>query len=166
MLSFFSNRPGIPNPSLASSKSACSAPSMWVLVYLTSGFRVAWYCCCSGCLVLLTCKCWYFLGEAFLLITHESHRQHRNGFCKIGMSFRTGSSRCLKNLSHLVFSLAPALRATRLLRLVEQWSRIVDLPVEPTTAKRWVPFDRILPFRAVLDGDFPLPRDPDRHNVW
>jgi len=46
MVSFF-QLPGIPNPS---SKSGCSAPSMWVLVYLTSGFRIAW-CCCSGCLV-------------------------------------------------------------------------------------------------------------------
>jgi hypothetical protein len=31
----------------------------------TSGFRIAWYCC-SGCLVLLTCKCWYFLFSANL----------------------------------------------------------------------------------------------------
>ena len=49
-----SNGPGIPNPS---SKSESSAPSVRVLLHLSSGFRDAWCCCCSGCLVLTTCKC-------------------------------------------------------------------------------------------------------------
>jgi hypothetical protein len=89
-----------------------------------------------------------YLSQRWNVVSHE---------------FSTALFRRTLCLQSSVFSLHARFSAPRsLLGSNESWNSGLEFLIcqwSSDNGQRWMPFDRILPFKAVLDGMFPLPRD-------